>query len=202
MAKNKNKFEKAIRESLEQLQNHGLKKITKSEIIQNAKFEDGSSVGKTTLYARNSQTKEYIHGPLLKELDEKIANIFDPRPNIVMKTSSKIKIEEKNKEIKELKFINSQLLAQIVTLENSFENTAHLNYENYIQDIEINLYIVSSLLNRQIGGYKKLNNIIKNFEVKFHGSKILLEAKDQLQRMQNDIKCFNIISITGSIKDS
>ena len=43
---------------------------------------------------------------------------------------------------------------------------------------------------------------IKNLEVKFHGSKILLEAKDQLQRMQNDIKCFNIISITGSIKDS
>lgn len=202
MAKNKDKFRKAIRESLEQLQNSGVKKITKTEIIQNAKFEDGSSVGKTTLYAKNPQSKEYIHGLLLKELDEKLANIFNDRSNIVKKKPSKKNSEEKNQQIKELRGINSQLLAQIVTLENSFENTAHLNHENHIQDIEINLYIVSVLLNKQIAGYKKLNNIIKNFEVKFHGSKILVEAKDQIQRMQNDIECSKIIAITGSFKDN
>ena len=71
MANSKDKFQKAIRESFEQLQNIGGKKITKAEIIKNAKFEDGSSVGQTTLYAKNSVTKAYIHAELLQELDKR-----------------------------------------------------------------------------------------------------------------------------------
>lgn len=70
MANSKDKFQRAIRESFEQLQNIGGKKITKAEIINNAKFEDGSSVGQTTLYAKNSVTKAYIHAELLQELDK------------------------------------------------------------------------------------------------------------------------------------
>lgn len=80
MANSKDKFQKAIRESLEQLQNSCEKKITKTKIINNAKFEDGSSVGKTTLYAKNSVTKEYIRAQLLEELDNKIANIITEKP--------------------------------------------------------------------------------------------------------------------------
>lgn len=49
MANNKEKFQRAIRESLELLQNSGKTKITKTEIIDNAKFDDGTSVGKSTL---------------------------------------------------------------------------------------------------------------------------------------------------------
>lgn len=201
MANSKDKFERAIRESFEQLQNNGGKKITKAEIINNAKFEDGSSVGKTTLYAKNSVTKVYIHAELLQELDKKIADIASNKPQNEKKKSSKQIIEEKTKQITELKLKNSRLLAQFTELEDSLENTVHQNDENCIQNLETNLYIVTSLLNQKIGGYKKLNHIIKNFEVKYHGSERLKEAKDQIQTMKNDIEYSKIISITESFKD-
>lgn len=202
MANNKEKFQRAIRGSLELLQNSGKTKITKSEIIDNAKFDDGSSVGKSTLYAKNPVTKEYIHADLLKELDEKL---ISKSPKIIkthIKRSKKQIVEEKNKEIKDLKQKNSRLLAQFVSLENSFEKTVHLNAENNIQSLETNLYIVTVLLDQKLGGYKKLNNIIKNFEVKYHESSRLKEAKDQVQRMKNDIECSRIIPIMESFKDS
>ncbi len=156
MANSKDKFQKAIRQSLEQLQNSG-EKITKTKIINNAKFEDGSSVGKTTLYAKNSVTKLYIHAELLKELDEKITAITIDKSKGDQKKSSKEIIEEKSKIIKELELKNSRLLAQFAQLEDSLENTVHQNNENCIQNLELNLYIVTSLLNLKIGGYKKLN---------------------------------------------
>lgn len=196
MANSKDKFQKAIRESLEQLQNSGEKKITKTKIINNAKFEDGSSVGKTTLYAKNTITKEYIHAQLLEELDNKIANIITDKP--------KIKDEKSSEEIiEDLKIKNKKLLAQFVEMEDSFENTVHRNDENEIQNLEINLYIVSFLLNQQIGrGYKELNNIIKKIEVKYHGTEVLKSAKEQIQKMKNDIECSKITPIFGRSTDS
>lgn len=56
MANSKEKFQEAIRSSFELLKNNGTK-INKKKIIDNAKFEDGSYVGKTTLYAKNPLTK-------------------------------------------------------------------------------------------------------------------------------------------------
>jgi len=202
VANSKDKFERAIRESFEQLQNIGGKKITKAEIINNAKFEDGSSVGQTTLYAKNSVTKAYIHAELLQELDKKIAEIASNKPQNEKKKSSKQIIEEKTKQITELELKNSRLLAQFTNLENSLENTVRQNDENYIQNLETNLYIVTTLLNQKIGGYKKLNNIINKFETKYNESTRLKEAKEQIQTMKNDIECSKIISITESFKDS
>ncbi len=203
MANSKEKFQKAIRESFEQLRNSCEKKITKTQIINNAKFEDGSSVGKTTLYAKNTVTKEYIHAQLLEELDNKIANIISDKPKSEQKKSSKEIIEEKRKKIKELELKNSRLLAQVVVMENSFENTVHRNDENEIRNLEINLYIVSFLLNQKIGmGYKGLNNIIKNFEAKYHGAEALDSAKEQIQKMKNDIECSKITLVFGRSTDS
>lgn len=202
MANSKERFQHAIRESLELLKKSGKQKITKTEIIDNAKFEDGSSVGKTTLYAKNPITKEYIHALLLKELDQEIANVCPQKTKKPKEKSTREIIEEKNEKIRELQQKNSRLLAQFVALENSFENTVHQNDENIIQNLEINLYIVTYLLNQKVGGYKKLNNIIKNFELKYHGSSKLMDAKVQIQRMKNDIECSKIISITESLKDS
>lgn len=203
MAKSTDKFKKAILDSFEQLKNiSGKKKITKAEIINNAKFEDGSSVGKTTLYAKNSVTKEYIHADLLQELDKKIEDLTRDCKKDQKKKSSKQIIDEKTKKIIELKLKNSRLLAQFIQLEDSLENTTHQNDENSIQKLETDLYIITMLLNQNIGGYKLLNNIIKKFEIKYHGSKRLREAKDQIQTMKNEIECSKIISITESFKDS
>lgn len=201
MANSKDRFQQAIRESFEQLLVNGEKKITRTKIIENAKFEDGSSVGKSTLYAKNVITKEYIHAALLKELDEKIGNL--PKNSLNKKKTSIETNQELKLKIKELEKKNNQLLIQMVEMENSFENTAHRNDENQIQNLELNLYILAFLLNSQIGGsgHKQLNKIIKTFEAKYHGTQVVKVAKEQIQKMKNEIECSKVISMTGSLKD-
>lgn len=198
MANSKDRFQQAIRESFEQLLVNGEKKITRTKIIENAKFEDGSSVGKSTLYAKNVITKEYIHAALLKELDEKIGNL--PKNSLNKKKTSIETNQELKLKIKELEKKNNQLLIQMVEMENSFENTAHRNDENQIQNLELNLYILAFLLNSQIGGsgHKQLNKIIKTFEAKYHGTQVVKVAKEQIQKMKNEIECSKVISMTGS----
>ena len=201
MANSKDRFQKAIRESFDQLLANGEKKITKTKIIENAKFEDGSSVGKSTLYAKNVITKEYIHAALLKELDEKIGNL--PKNSLNKKKTS----IETNKELKlritELEEKNNQLLIQMVEIENSFENTAHRNDENQIQDLELNLYILAFLLNSPLlgRGHPELYKTIKSFEAKHHGKPKMEFAKEQIQKMKNEIECSKVISMKGSFKE-
>ena len=107
--------------------------------------------------------------------------------------------------IKELEDKNNQILTQLVEMESSFENTAHRNDENQIQNLELNLYILAFLLNSQIGGsgHKQLNKIIKTFEAKYHGTQVVKVAKEQIQKMKNEIECSKVISMTGtgSLKD-
>lgn len=201
LANSTDKFQKAIRQSFEQLLANGETKITKAKIIANAKFEDGTSVGISTLYAKNVVTKEPIHALLLLELDEKIANLQINKFN-KKKKSNEIYTELKLR-IKELEEKNNQLLIQMVEMENSFENTAHRNDENQIQDLEINLYIIAFLLNSQIlgSGHKDLNKIIKTFEAKYHGKLVSKFAKEQIQKMKNEIECSKVISMKESFKD-
>ena len=201
MANSKDRFQKAIRESFDQLLANGEKKITKTKIIENAKFEDGSSVGKTTLYAKNVITKEYIHAALLKELDEKIGNL--PKNSLNKKKTSIETNKELKLRIKELEDKNNQLLTQLVEMESSFENTAHRNDENQIQNLESQLYVLAFLLNSQIVGrrYKELDIIIKTFEAKYHGKQVAKVAKEQIQKMKNEIECSKVISMKGSFKE-
>ncbi|EKU50950.1 MULTISPECIES: AAA family ATPase [Acinetobacter] len=201
MANSKDRFQKAIRESFDQLLANGEKKITKTKIIENAKFEDGSSVGKTTLYAKNAVTKDPIHATLIDELNEKIANL--PKNNFNKKKTSIETNKELKLRIKELEDKNNQLLTQLVEMESSFENTAHRNDENQIQNLESQLYILAFLLNSQIVGrrYKELDIIIKTFEAKYHGKQVAKVAKEQIQKMKNEIECSKVISMKGSFKE-
>jgi len=105
--------------------------------------------------------------------------------------------------IKELEDKNNQLLTQLVEMESSFENTAHRNDENQIQNLESQLYILAFLLNSQIVGrrYKELDIIIKTFEAKYHGKQVAKVAKEQIQKMKNEIECSKVISMKGSFKE-
>ena len=201
MANSKDRFQKAIRESFDQLLANGEKKITKTKIIENAKFEDGSSVGKTTLYAKNAVTKDPIHATLIDELNEKIANL--PKNNFNKKKTSIETNKELKLRIQELEDKNNQLLTQLVEMESSFENTSHRNDENQIQDLELNLYILAFLLNSPLlgRGHPELYKTIKSFEVKHHGKPKMEFAKEQIQKMKNEIECSKVISMKGSFKE-
>lgn len=197
----KDRFQKAIRESLNQLVAYGEKKITHAKIITNAKYEDGSPVGKTTLYAKNTVTKEPIHGTLIDEINTKIANL--PKNDFNKKKSSIETNKELKLRIKEIEEKNNQLLIQMVEMENSFENTVHRNNENQIQDLELNLYILAFLLNSPLlgKGHPELYRIIKSFEAKQHGKPKMEFAKEQIQKMKNEIECSKVISMKGSFKE-
>ena len=197
----KDRFQKAVRESLNQLVANGEKKITHAKIIANAKYEDGSPVGKTTLYAKNAVTKEPIHGTLIDEINTKIANL--PKNDFSKKKTSIETNKELKLRIKELEDKNNQILTQLVEMESSFENTAHRNDENQIQNLESQLYVLAFLLNSQIVGrrYKELDIIIKTFEAKYHGKQVAKVAKEQIQKMKNEIECSKVISMKGSFKE-
>lgn len=197
----KDRFQKAVRESLNQLVANGEKKITHAKIIANAKYEDGSPVGKTTLYAKNAVTKEPIHGTLIDEINTKIANL--PKNDFSKKKTSIETNKELKLRIQELEDKNNQLLTQLVEMESSFENTSHRNDENQIQNLESQLYVLAFLLNSQIVGrrYKELDIIIKTFEAKYHGKQVAKVAKEQIQKMKNEIECSKVISMKGSFKE-
>ena len=105
--------------------------------------------------------------------------------------------------IKELEDKNNQLLTQLVEMESSFENTAHRNDENQIQDLELNLYILAFLLNSPLlgRGHPELYKTIKSFEAKHHGKPKMEFAKEQIQKMKNEIECSKVISMKGSFKE-
>ena len=197
----KDRFQKAVRESLNQLVANGEKKITHAKIIANAKYEDGSPVGKTTLYAKNAVTKEPIHGTLIDEINTKIANL--PKNDFSKKKTSIETNKELKLRIQELEDKNNQLLTQLVEMESSFENTSHRNDENQIQNLESQLYVLAFLLKSQIVGrrYKELDIIIKTFEAKYHGKQVAKVAKEQIQKMKNEIECSKVISMKGSFKE-
>lgn len=65
-------FKIAIRESISGLIAKG-EVITKTAVISNAKLNNGSHVGKSTLYKKNS-SNEFVHAALLQEIDVAIAS--------------------------------------------------------------------------------------------------------------------------------
>ena len=67
MSKSIEPFRRAILKSLSSLVEKG-NLITNKVVIENAKFDEGKPVGKSTLYRKNDDTKEFVHKDLLETI--------------------------------------------------------------------------------------------------------------------------------------
>lgn len=115
-------FYQALRDSFNKIVVDGAgAEISKTAIIANALFPDGSSVGETTLYGKRPKTNEYIHKDFLLELDVLIDSTKgslkkETTGNKTRKETAKEAVARLRADKKQLVMENSSILAQFLML--------------------------------------------------------------------------------------
>lgn len=192
----KNGIRNAIRVSLAQLIKSGTK-ITQTKVIAGAVRENGTPIGKRTLYARNVKTKEFVHADLIKEIDAAIANQFK-------KTGRKTRAET-IKGIKagqkDLQAENKALIDQIVIQQDRIKVlTLSDNREQHgLASGEDNVYILSSVLNKITqGAVSDIKRVLAQYHDKYSGTERLKLANLNAERYLREIDNSRLITLKQS----
>jgi hypothetical protein len=192
----KNGIRNAIRASLDQLIKSGTK-ITQTKVIAGAVRENGTPIGKSTLYARNVKTKEFIHADLIKEIDTAIANQFKKaRRKTRAETIKDVKAGKK-----ELQAKNKALIDQIVMQQDKIKVlTLSDNREQHgLASGEDNVYIVSSVLNIITqGAVSDVRRVIAQYDDKYSGTERLKLANLNVERYLKEIDNSRLITLKQS----
>ncbi|WP_269621313.1 hypothetical protein [Zhongshania sp. BJYM1] len=174
---NKLRIRAAVMDSLERLI-RSREKITQAAVIANAVFQDGSSLGKTTLYRKNLNTKEFVHGDLLREIDLAASNQ-------VKKSGNRTKAETMHglrEQVKDLKKENARLVDEIVSQQEKIRVITQTDTGNHnqLQRLEDDCFVMGLLLDGVVDGaipelkkmtarYMDLHAGSERLELAFHG---------------------------------
>lgn len=182
----KDRFQRAIIESLEFLGKEG-KKITKTAVIGNARFEDGKPVGRTTLYSRNENTKEFVHADLLRLIDEAAAAQArkkgrKTRPETLM---------DLRKTIADLRRENSKLVDQVIEQESRLQavSTDRRGDKNVIACQEDELYMLVSIINRLTD--RTVDDFVeqaRRYSLKYRNDPRLSRSDAEVERYLDEIR--------------
>ncbi len=198
-------FYQALKNSVNALVEEGKAgNITQNQVITNAKYPDGKSVGETTLFGKNPKTGDFIHREFMKELDGliKAANTSS-RTSPRNSSSVTEKLKNKRSDYAELKEEYDSVLAQFALMMKSKEDVNRASNENRVRTLEADLYLVASLLKMQIDvDIPEISNIVKNYENKYSGQDRLAVAQDRVSRLERRIRDSKITSIFGTINES
>ncbi|MEZ9475388.1 hypothetical protein AB4172_09615 [Vibrio splendidus] len=199
-------FYTALLESLDNLIDKGFTgEITQTQVIANAKFPDGKSVGKTTLYGKNENRNEFIHAEFMEKLDGLIKEANKKTTTTVeRKTASTTqKLKDKRSEYKELEAEYDSVLVQFAELVESKKNVNAASNENRVRTLEADLYVVASLLNSRIDGQiKEIAAIVENYKMKHSGQERLAVVNDRVSRLERQIRDSKITSLFGTMNES
>ncbi|UPR26554.1 hypothetical protein ITG08_07575 [Vibrio cyclitrophicus] len=199
-------FYTALLESLDNLIDEGFTgEITQTKVIANAKFPDGKPVGKTTLYGKNENRKEFIHAEFMKKLDGLIEKANKKTTTTVEKktASTTQKLKDKRSEYKELEAEYDSVLVQFAELVESKKNVNAASNENRVRTLEADLYVVASLLNSRIDGQiKEIADIVENYKMKHSGQERLAVVNDRVSRLERQIRDSKITSLFGTMNES
>ena len=192
----KNGIRNAIRASLEQLISSGTK-ITQTKVIYGAVRENGTPIGKSTLYARNVKTKEFVHADLIKEIDAAIANQLKKSGR---KTRAET-IKDVKAGLKDLQAENKALLDQVVMQQEKIRVlTLSDNREQHgLASGEDNTYILSSVLNKITqGAVSDVKRVIAQYDDKYIGTERLELANLNVERYLREIDNSRLITLKQS----
>lgn len=181
----KDRFERAIVESLELLKKEG-KKITKTAVIEHAQFEDGRPVGKTTLYSRSATTSEFVHADLLKMIDDAAAN----RQRVKGKKTRSDTLTDLKKTIAELKQENEKLVDQVVEQESKLQSASgdRNGYKNVIASQEDELYVLASIINRITeNSVQDMVELVRRYSLKCRDNPRSRRADEEVDRYMDEI---------------
>jgi len=197
MSKSTEPFRRAILKSLSKLVEKG-DLITNKIVIENAKFDEGNPVGKSTLYRKNNDTKEFVHKDLLDTIQKAKDGI-----NITNnKLSKPQKISELKEHKRDLRMTVDNMTDQIVEQEFRLQKAlSGVDADRHVtKSLELEMYVVlsiiiittprSSLIN------KRAQDFIKKYELKTHNSDTIKRAKVEVSEYISDIKYSTITTLT------
>lgn len=182
----KDRFQRAIIESLEFLKKEG-KKITKSAVIENARFEDGKLVGRTTLYSRNENTKEFVHAELLRLIDDAAASQARKKG----KKSRPETLMDLRKTIGDLRRENNKLVDQVVEQESRLQavSTDRRGDKNVMASQEDELYVLASIINQLTD--KTVDDFVeqaRRYSLKYRNDPRLSRSDAEVERYLDEIR--------------
>jgi hypothetical protein len=201
-------FYDALRKSLELLIEEGdPQKITKTNIIKNARKPNGSPVGETTLYRKN-KAKELIHRAFILELEAKM-EVARSRPRPIRQgrkrktESAKATIARLRAEKRALEEENASILAQFIELEESNKEVRSSVDGNNVKLLEQELFVLASVLNRRISGcIEEISDSVERYEVKYSGQTRLAYAREEIANLERRIRDFAITPIFGKSENN
>ncbi|ASJ72128.1 hypothetical protein [Granulosicoccus antarcticus] len=177
MAKRTDRFESAILESLNRLVESS-NPITKIAVIENARFKNGRSVGKSTLYSKKNG--QLVH----PELNRKIEAIIEGRRKKTRRVTRSDSVVRLKRAMGELRSENSRLVDTIVSQEArlqealrraSHDSTARSSYES---DIYLLAKIVDLLTS---GALDEVSKTVRRFESRESDNVILKELEAEVE---------------------
>ena len=192
----KNGIRNAIRMSLDQLIKSGTK-ITQTKVIVGAVRENGTPIGKSTLYARNVKTKEFVHADLIKEIDAARENQFRKSGR---KTRTET-IKDVKAGQKDLQAENKALIDQIVMQQDRIRVlTLSDNREQHgLASGEDNVYVLSAVVNAVTqGAVADVRRVIAQYDDKYTGTERLKLAKLNVERYLKEIENSRLITLKQS----
>lgn len=181
----KDRFQRAIVESLESLAREE-KKITKTAVIDRAKFDDGKAVGKSTLYSKNSTTGEFVHADLLRMIDAAVSHQRKRKG----KKSWPESMSGLRKTLSDLKQENEKLVDQVVEQESRLQLVLRerSGYQNAIASQEDELYVLASIINRLAkNSVQDLVELARRYSLKYRGDSRLQRADEAVERYIDEL---------------
>jgi len=191
-------FRKSILEALTALEVKG-EKINQAAVIRNAKFDNGKSVGETTLYKKNKAGK-HIHQDLLTKIEDAM-NLQFKQKGIPTRgetiSSLKSKITILDNEV-------SSLVDQIAQQELLYiKSKTDITIDSHIaRTQETDIYILSALVKclapAPSNAAKHSADFVIKYELKNRDYEILKGAKLEIEGYIKDIKYSTLISFSNS----
>jgi len=182
----------AIRRSIKKLEDERVS-ITQKAVIDNASFDNGRNVGKSTLYRKDPVTKEHFYKDLLVEIDDAASR---QRKSRGRPTKKETLVELKEK-IRELKIENQALVDQVVTQESeliklkSFKGIG----EKVAQAKDDDIYMLAkTLLEKSPGSHEVLDSIVRRYEIAHRGTERLEEMQSAAGKL-----CQDLLGVTVSL---
>ncbi|SHF66241.1 MULTISPECIES: hypothetical protein [Halomonadaceae] len=185
MKRSSEKFSDAIRRSIKHLEDSGVS-ITQKAVIDNALFDNGRHVGKSTLYRKDPVTKEHFYKGLLAEIDNAASRQrrFRGRP-----TKKETVIELKGV-IRELKRENQALVDQVVTQEAELIKLKSLKRSDLgvAKAKDDDIYVLAKiLLGKTSGSHESLDSIVRRYEIVHKGTERLKESQAAAEKLRQEL---------------
>lgn len=179
------KFYEAMLKSIKNLEESKVI-MTQKMVIDNAFFENGRPVGKSTLFRKDPKTKQHVYNDLLLKIDEAISRQRRSRGRATKQET----VSNYKEKLKELMIENQALVDQLVSQESELikarsEKSADVNHLIAKDD---DIYMLAKVLvMKSAGPHESLNSIISRYEIANRGNVRLKDTLTAAEKLRQEL---------------